>query len=617
MRHWSWPRVSLRTKITAAFTVVVVGGTAVSTVIGSRIIENALLEEARARNVQGLSVARTLYLERLDATRHAVERVAASGGSAGGRSEPGTLDFVRTTPRAALDFVRTGPRTALTADRCLADPAVAASVRAAMAAGAARATTEVLSRACLEDLGSAGAERASGSGLALLAVAPMSGTAPDRGVVYGGLLLDGRNDLVDRVKRFVYGDATHQGRAIGAVSIVSGDRRIASTLDGGAGGNARASASLPDGYLAATEPLANGAGVAVGALQTAMLQAPILAQRTNVMLTFLPVCGIGLAVVFVITYLMTRRMISPLEDMAAAARTISTGDLSVRVSVSSHDEVGDLAASFNDMLASLQAMKTELEEWGRTLEQRVKERTEELGSAQQRMAQAEKLASIGRLAAGVAHSLNNPLGGILSLSMLALEDMDRTSPLREDLDTIAAQALRCREIVKGLLDFSRESDAQVMRVDAAPLVDEALSLLGRQGKLEGVEIVRGDTGGPSPVLVDPGRLQEVVSNLVENAVDAMDAGGTLTVQTSVTRAPDQVAIRISDTGPGIPPAVMPFLFEPFFTTKRVGKGTGLGLAIVHGIITGAGGHVDVASAPGGTTFTVRLPLAADANGHGT
>ncbi len=604
MREWAWPRVSLRTKITAAFTVVVIGGTAVSTVIGSRIIEDALLEEARARNLQGLSVARTLYGEKLDATRDAVERAAASGAPAGGRMEPGALDFMRAVPRDAL-----------TIDPCLSDPAVASSIRTAMD-GTARGSTETLSRACVEDLGSAVAARLPGTGLVLLAAAPMPRASGDGGVVYGGVLLDGRNDLVDRVKRFVYGDATHQGRAIGAVWILSGGRRVASTLAAGAGARAGGAESLPDGYLAATEPLHNGAGEVVGALQTAMLQAPILAERTNVMLTFLPVCGIGLAGVFIITYLITRRMISPLEDMAAAAKTIAAGDLSVRVSASSHDEVGDLAASFNDMLGSLQAMKTELEEWGRTLEQRVKQRTEELGSAQQRMAQAEKLASIGRLAAGVAHSLNNPLGGILSLSMLALEDVDRTSRLRDDLDTIATQALRCREIVKGLLDFSRESDAQVVRVEAAALVDDALSLLGQQGRLEGVEVVRDYADGPSPVLVDPGRLQEVVSNLVENAVDAMHPGGRLTVQTSVTRAPDEVVIRVTDTGPGIPAAVMPYLFEPFFTTKRVGKGTGLGLAIVHGIVTSAGGRVDVASAPGRTTFTVRLPLAADANGHG-
>jgi len=596
MKTWPWPRVSLRTRITAAFTIVVIGGTAVSTIIGSRIIYDALLDEARGRNLQALSVARTFYAEMLDATRAAVERAGAAGATDG--AAPG------------LDFIRTVPRGGAPADPCLADAGLAAAVRAAEA-GRAYAATERLSRRCLESLGPFAAARAAGSGLTLLAAAPAP-HAPNRGVVYGGLVLDGRSDFVERVKRIVYGDSTHQGRAIGAVSILAGGQRVAGTTDGGAGGG-----DLPDGYLAVTEPILDGSGAAVAALQTAMLQAPILAQRTNVMLTFLPVCGIGLAVVFVITYFITRRMISPLEHMVVVAKTIAAGDLSVRVAAASDDEIGDLAISFNEMLASLQAMKTELEQWGRTLEERVRQRTEELVSAQQRVAQAEKLASIGRLAAGVAHSINNPLGGILSLSMLALEDADPSTRLHADLATISTQALRCREIVKGLLDFSRESDARLARVDVAPLVEDALSLLERQGRLDGVTVVRAYADGASPVLVDPGRLQEAVSNLVENAIDAMASRGTLTVGTQVTSAPDEVVIRISDTGPGIDPAVMPYLFEPFFTTKRVGKGTGLGLAIVHGIVTGGGGRVDVASEPGRTTFSVRLPLAAEAVGHGT
>jgi two-component system NtrC family sensor kinase len=599
---WSAPRVSLRTKITAAFTIVVVGGTAVSTVIGSRIIENALVEQARARNVHALSVARTLYAETLETVRTAVARAASAPPAPGGLP----------------DFVRVVPPDLTPSDPCLADASVAALVGAAVAQASARVSTELLSRPCLDHLGFTGAADGSATGLVLLSAAPVSLRAarPAGAVAYGAVPLDGRHDLVDRVKQYAYGDATHDGRAIGAVSILAGERRIATTVANDAGARAVGEGPLPDGYIVAAEPLRNGGGLAVGALQAAMLQAPILVQRTNMMLTFLVVCGIGLAVVFAITYLITRRMISPLEQMAAAAKTIASGDLSVRVPVHSRDEVGDLATSFNDMLASLQEMKTELEEWGRTLEQRVKQRTEELVSAQQRMAQAEKLASVGRLAAGVAHSINNPLGGILSLSMLALEDVERDSRLREDLETISAQALRCREIVKGLLNFSRESDARLVRVDAVPLVDDALSLLERQGRFDGVTVVRDYAGGPSPVLIDPGRLQEAVSNLVENAIDAMDGRGTLTLSALVTEAADEVVIRVADTGPGIAPDVMPYLFEPFFTTKRVGKGTGLGLAIVHGIVTGAGGRVEVASSPGQTTFTIRLPLAAEANRYG-
>jgi two-component system NtrC family sensor kinase len=331
------------------------------------------------------------------------------------------------------------------------------------------------------------------------------------------------------------------------------------------------------------------------------------------MLTFLVVCVLGLLVVFALTYLITRRTISPLEEIVAATRKIAAGDLSVRVSVASQDEIGDLAGSFNDMLSSLQTSNTQLEEWGRTLEERVKERTDQLVAVQAQMARSEKLASIGRLAAGVAHSINNPLGGILSLSMLAQEGC-ADEALREDLETISKQALRCREIVKGLLEFSHQADAKVARTDVNPILDGALQLLDRQAVFHNVTIERRFQPGIPPVLVDPGQLQEVVTNLVVNAVDAMEDGGELTVETSLvpsagTEQKGEVLIRVADTGRGIPPEVMPLLFEPFFTTKAVGKGTGLGLAIAHGVVTRAGGRIEVASSLKGTVFTIHLPAA--------
>jgi two-component system NtrC family sensor kinase len=348
-----------------------------------------------------------------------------------------------------------------------------------------------------------------------------------------------------------------------------------------------------------------------------MLESPILAVRTDVMLTFLVVCAAGLGIVFVFIYLITRRTISPLEEMVAATKKIAAGDLAVRVSVSSRDEIGDLAASFNEMLSSLQAMKSELEGWGRTLEERVRQRTEELVAVQSRMAQSEKLASVGRLAAGVAHSINNPLGGILSLSMLALEDGNHGPVLRGDLETIAAQALRCREIVKGLLDFSHQSESRLMRTKVPPLVDGAISLLERQAVFHNIEVVRRLQADVPPVLIDSGQLQEVVTSLVLNAIDAMEEGGVLTVETSAAIGSPEVLIRVADTGKGIAPDVMHCIFEPFFTTKKVGKGTGLGLAIAHGIVTRAGGRIEVATSPGGTTFTIRLPVAPQDEGNET
>jgi two-component system NtrC family sensor kinase len=364
-----------------------------------------------------------------------------------------------------------------------------------------------------------------------------------------------------------------------------------------------------DWYVTAYDPIRDTSGAIVGILYAGILEAPFLAARTEVMLSFLVVCVVGLAIVFALTYLLTRTTIRPLEEMVAATRKIASGNLDVRVAVGSRDEIGALAASFNDMLAGLQTMRTELEEWARTLEVKVQERTDELVAVQSRMARSEKLASIGRLAAGVAHGINNPLGGILAITMLALEDCDEQHPLRGDLETIVKQTLRCREIVKGLLDFSHQSEGRASRLNVNTIVDSTVSLLERQAMFHNIRTVRDLCPDLPPVLVDPGQMQEVVINIVLNAVDAMEENGVLTVATATDAERGQVTIRISDTGKGIPPEVLPLVFEPFFTTKRVGKGTGLGLAIVHGIVTRAHGSVDVTSEPGRTTFTVRLPAA--------
>jgi two-component system NtrC family sensor kinase len=543
-------------------------------------------------------------------------------------------DSVTAAPaeREGLDFVAfVSKDVAGLADPCLAEPSLATMVRAALD-GRRESATEVLPAGCLQG------HAAPQSPLALVATAPVRAAGGAvTGAVYGGVLLNGRADIVDRVRTLVYGSDRYKGRLLGTASILLGDVRIATNVSTPAGERAlgtRASAEVSrtvlgegvrwrgrafvfdEWHIAAYDPLRNHSGRVIGMLYVGMLEAPILAVRTDVMLTFLIVCVFGLAVVFALTYVITRRTISPLEEMVAATRKIGAGDLSVRVSVASHDELGDLAGSFNDMLSSLQTSNMQLEEWGRRLEERVKERTDQLVAVQEQMARSEKLASIGRLAAGVAHSINNPLGGILSLSMLAQEGCN-DEVLRTDLDTIAKQALRCREIVKGLLEFSHQTEARVMRTDVNAIVEGAVLLLQRQAVFHNVTIERHFATDVPAVLVDPGQLQEVVTNLMVNAVDAMEEnGGLLTIETAVagvdrgpTGGPSEVMIRVSDTGRGIPAEVMPLLFEPFFTTKRVGKGTGLGLAIAHGVVTRAGGRIDVNTSIAGSTFTIHMPSA--------
>ena len=631
LRRWRSGRVSLRTRLTGAFTLLVVGGTAVSTLIGSRIITNALLDDARNRALHGLEAALSMYSEEMAATRETVARAAQAAPLEGGAT--GNLDFLMLVDR---------DNPAAIGHACLAEPSFRGLIASAARDGQASAA-EVLSRECLIAISAQRdrplAERArialaSGgeltSALALVAASRVERDDTHRGgVLYGGIILNHRTELVDHVKLLVYGDAKYGTREIGSASIFLGDVRVAtsarttsndravgtraagdvseSVLKDGRRWNGRARV-VDDWCIAAYEPLRNHAGRIIGMLYVGMLEAPILAVRTRMMLTFLVVCAFGLAVVFAITYLITRRTISPLEEMVAATKKIAAGDLAVRVSVSSLDEIGDLAGSFNDMLSSLEAMKRELEEWGHTLEDKVKDRTDQLVTVQAQMARSERLASIGRLAAGVAHSINNPLGGILSLSMLAAEDC-KDPALRGDLDTIARQAIRCREIVKGLLEFSHQSDARVTRTDVNAIVDGAVLLLQRQAVFHNVSIVRQFEERLPPVLVNPGQLQDAVTNLIVNAVDAMETGGTLTVGTASTASPAEVLVRVSDTGCGIPEKHMPYLFEPFFTTKKVGKGTGLGLAIVHGVVTRAGGSVEVTTSPSGTTFTIHLPAA--------
>jgi two-component system NtrC family sensor kinase len=655
---WIHRALSLRSKITATFTLIVVGGTVASTLIGSRIITTALINPAHVRARQALDAVRTTYDERLTSVRTAVSRAAANVAALGPADRTGPdllaarLEAMKA--EAALDFLglvtpgglvihgdgavppsRPATMPPLLSE-ALAGRVVAGTV--VMAAGQLAAEDRSLAdRARIAAVPVSGASASSpvdtSAGLVLLAAAPVETGGGRLGAVYGGVLLNRSSEIVDRVKRLCFGDETYRGRAVGTVTIFLGDVRVATNVMTPAGERAigtRVSAPVAasvlgagrtwqgrafvvnDWYVAAYAPLRDVAGKVVGIFYAGVLEAPFLAARTEVMASFLVVCVVGLAVVFALTYLLTRTTIHPLEEMVAATRQIAAGDLSVRVQSGARDEIGALAASFNAMVDALQTMRRELEEWGRTLEVKVQERTDQLVTVQARMAQSEKLASVGRLAAGVAHGINNPLGGILTLTMLALEECGENDPLRGDLQTIVTQTLRCREIVKGLLDFAHQSEGRASEVSVTPIVDSTLSLLERQAIFHNIRTVRQFAEDVPPVFIDPSQLQEVIVNIVLNAVDAMEQNGVLTVETSADPGRTEVRIRITDTGKGIPPDVLPLIFEPFYTTKKVGEGTGLGLAIVHGIVTRAGGRMDVASSPGRTTFTVTLPAAAAA-----
>jgi len=249
-------------------------------------------------------------------------------------------------------------------------------------------------------------------------------------------------------------------------------------------------------------------------------------------------------------------------------------------------------------------------EAGHTIERQ----KEQLATANQQLLQAAKLASVGELASGMAHEINNPIGIILGRTDYILSTQDNLSAeARQDLKVVRAQAERVASTVRNLLTFARPSPLSMQRLDLAELVDEAVKLEAPRCRTAAVEIKRSSVRIPT-IQADPARLQQVLVNLMNNAIDAMPQGGRLGI--SITNGGGgQVVVNISDTGMGITEENQARIFDPFFTTKPAGKGTGLGLAVSYGIIRDHGGEIRVSSIPGrGSTFSIVLPV--ENNGYG-
>lgn len=227
-------------------------------------------------------------------------------------------------------------------------------------------------------------------------------------------------------------------------------------------------------------------------------------------------------------------------------------------------------------------------------------------NTRQAMMQQDKLASIGRLSAGVAHEINNPLTTILTTAMLIQEDIDPDNPMYEELETITNETLRCRKIVASLLDFARQTKPAKKHYNINDIIAECVGLTRKQAEFKDVQILKALSEKVPKLLLDKEQIQQALINLILNATDATDPGGKITVSTAFSPGNQFVNIKVSDTGKGIAAEVVDKIFEPFFTTREIG--TGLGLAITHGIIGRHGGDIRVQSRPGqGTTFTIRLP----------
>ncbi len=452
-------------------------------------------------------------------------------------------------------------------------------------------------------------------GLTLSCALPLYGGGAMSGVLYGGVLLNRNNEIVDRVRDTVFQQETYRGRQLGTATIFFRDLRIATNVLDARGSRAigtRASAEVKqrvldqgepwtarafvvrDWYITAYGPIADVHGETVGMLYVGVLEAKYADLRRNAMLVFVLITACGMVLAVLLGSLLSSRLLNPVQRLIEVSKRVSHGDLSPEVGPLSRSELGVLQRTFQEMLLSL----------------RERDRHQQAES-ELRLLQSEKQASVGRLAAGVAHEVNNPLTGVLTFTHMLLKRQDIDSEMREDLETIAAATERVRRIVKGLLDFSRQSKLEPQSTDLNELVQATIPLVANQALVRGV-LFCFDAGPNIPLrTIDRNQFQSVLLNIIINAMDATQAGGHIDITTrlALTEGRKGIEIGITDTGHGIPAEQIKKIFDPFYTTKEVGKGTGLGLSVSQGIVERHGGTIRVQSQVGkGSTFTIWLPL---------
>jgi len=452
------------------------------------------------------------------------------------------------------------------------------------------------------------------SGMALAAAIPVIEEGEVIGVLYGGILLNRSESIVDGVRDTVFLGETYKGRAFGVMSIFLNDLRISTNTianDGNRAIGTRVSREVKDRvlrdggtwtqrafvvndwYITAYEPITDIHGNKAGILGLGILEEKYLDIRKKALSFFVMITATGTVMAFGLGTLIADRMMVPIHRLIKASQQVSEGNFNPELGPIAKDEIGGLQKTFKEMVAAL---------------------GQERVQSEHQLLHSVKQASVGRLAAGVAHEINNPLTGVLTYTHMLLRRKDLDEEVRSDLETIAKATERVRKIVKGLLDFSRQTTLHREPVEINSLVKSAISLMENQTLLKGIKI-KCEKGRDIPLLtLDWSQMQGVFLNIILNALDATSSGGEIRISTRfispATEANHKgVEVEISDTGTGIKPENLDKLFDPFFTTKEVGQGTGLGLSISLGIVQRHGGTIRVQSKVGeGSTFCIWLPI---------
>ena len=636
---------SIALRLMSGFLVIIVIISAIFSYVGIRFIENRVVAEAQHRVGSDLNSAREIYLNELrtvhQVVRFTADRFFLKSAILGGHPDRAAAALAAVLRREQLDILTvTDAR-----GRVLLRPANPARVgdsraddplvRAVLERHQSVAATALLPRSELRlecpdlaerarcELVATPRSRARGAtvetaGMMLAAAAPIEDDAGALiGVVYGGVLINRRFDLVDRIRHVLFQDAVYRGKPIGTATVFLDDVRIATNVrnaDGTRAVGTRAAADVyhqvvregrawvgrafvvNDWYIAAYEPIRSSGGDVIGMLYVGTLEAPYLDLKRHSTLVFQAITLAGAVLTVGLSYVISRRFSLPLRQLAAASRRLAHGDLDATVATPAVDEFAELAGSFNAMAAALRARDEKLREFTR-----------------RKIMESERLAVIGQLAADVAHELNNPLQGIVTYSHLLRERGGPGNGANAWVEKIVTQADRCTTIIRGLLDFARPRAPNKRPAHVNGLLEECVSLVENQAHFHNIEVVKGLGADIPEVVIDPSQIQQVFINLIINAAEAMDGGGRLLLTTRYDPAEQLVEVDFADTGHGISRENLGRIFDPFFTTKAVLHGTGLGLAISYGIVKEHGGTITVESEEGrGTMFTIRLPVHGDA-----